>query len=255
MRDAHHPGFTLIELLVVISIIAILVGLLLPALGAAKSSAQFMACKANLRSIGQGVHAYAADHHDIKVPYAWRDPSSSLGFGVGTSGPFIAFKPASLPDRQPMGQGILIAGNYIALESILDPGRNKYDDTQLDIANWLDPSRNSVGSSYLYYYRDALPSGEDLRPDLISWTTLDRSQDLGKHAVLTDLNLAAGHTFVGAFTPGQAWESHPQEDRSNVLFLDGSVGSESNRRWILEAPSGVEERQRWFDQAHALYGG
>ena len=54
-------GFTLIELLVVISIIALLVGILLPALGAARESAKLTICLANLRSVGGGMMAYEAD--------------------------------------------------------------------------------------------------------------------------------------------------------------------------------------------------
>ncbi|MBK8271122.1 MAG: type II secretion system protein [Planctomycetes bacterium] len=54
-------GFTLIELLVVISIIAVLISILLPALSSAKSNAQRLKCLANLRSLGQTSQAYSND--------------------------------------------------------------------------------------------------------------------------------------------------------------------------------------------------
>jgi prepilin-type N-terminal cleavage/methylation domain-containing protein/prepilin-type processing-associated H-X9-DG protein len=55
-------AFTLIELLVVISIIALLIALLLPALAAAKEDAQTIQCAARLRTIGQLVQEYSQDY-------------------------------------------------------------------------------------------------------------------------------------------------------------------------------------------------
>ena len=78
--SGRRQGFTLIELLVVMVIIALLVGLLLPALGRAREEARKTQCRSNLRQIGLAYQMYMNDNH------GWTPAVYSSGIGGHTSG-------------------------------------------------------------------------------------------------------------------------------------------------------------------------
>jgi len=202
-------GFTLIELLMVISIISLLVAILLPSLGAARRRATEMQCKANLRSLGQGVAAYAADSKDY------------MPINARSSYWFFYFLKSQAYANKPINLGMLYANGYITTHKPFFCPMQKAENWTYKPDTWWKNNGEVAGftgnttGGYTYWIQD-VPHREKAPTSLDYYI---RMTLLGQRAYASDL------TFSGTVADGLTNLAHKNGDaiEINVLSTDASV--------------------------------
>lgn len=147
------PAFTLIELLVVIAIIAILVALLLTSISEAKSLAQSLKCKSNLRQLGVGLSSYVHDYQSYPVYNYDSFTDQPTMYWHTQLTPYTAHKWLDPLYRCPAYKGASVDGNDVAVP-LGSYGYNangvKYPLSDLGLGgiySKIDPDGNFLGAS------------------------------------------------------------------------------------------------------------
>ena len=119
----RRRGFTLIELLVVISIIGVLVGLLLPAIGAAREAGRRAQCQSNLHNVTLGILGYV-NQRNVFPPSGefCEDPVNTIPTNPATSviGTFLPVPSASTSVGAPMYSWVVPILPYLDSQEMSD---------------------------------------------------------------------------------------------------------------------------------------
>ncbi len=107
MKRSEQKGFTIIELLVVVSIIALLIGILLPAIGKARDQAKLTQSKTNLRNLGTAHATYASEWNDRQITFV--DDNISR-YGASSSDAYPEYEAQNGVMHPPMVLGYEVGG-------------------------------------------------------------------------------------------------------------------------------------------------
>ncbi len=224
-RSAHaiqkRRGFTLIELLVVISIIALLIGILLPALSRSRESARSTGCAANLQQIGIGLTLYFNDFPD----YLPQDGSGVAARFGGKAG-WLKMPPiVDMTDEGGAGADDRPLNTYITAKLLAgddevplfkDPSDTGQQDPLFPMQ--IESMYDALGTSYTLNDHD--PTSE------LAWTMIPLGggkmpycATTSKTWIIADLPIY-NHQEGG--DRGQRW--HFDQAVANLLFYDLHVG-------------------------------
>lgn len=161
-NKSQRPGFTIIELLAVFLIIAILVGILIPAVQEARATARKLACANNLRQIGLAFQSYHDIHEQFPMFSVWDGPPGEpLGGGTFPIGVYdrvgLGLAPGSEPSRLKANWALMLLpyleqnNLYMKYQMTLPVSADENEEVRmadLSVFKCPDDPWNSIGNKY-----------------------------------------------------------------------------------------------------------